>query len=1053
MYILFISVAISVAIIFVFRYLDRNNRSLDKVKKFTDKIKSEFDAYYDKKNQELQNSTVDLQVKQTQAIATVKKLEKLYEEFSQKSNELTTRIEAVKKIESKIGEYDDTIKTLSDMSSSVEENLSRLKSESTVIDKLNTKLEEQKQFIEQLQKRIPAIEQNFSKDNNEKLKNIGQNLLVEYQSQADSIKSLTTEAVKRNEDILSQITESFDNAFAQAAEKADKLEASSFEQLKEKAFERAEKYKQLAEEKNNQLKESIKTHLLETQEQIKAVNSETIALSEKTTQELKKNSEIFTTLKQNCASEVENIQSSLNTSLSGISEKFEKKSNSVFAEANTKLESLKNDMLYRFERLEKSSSDIDVLEASLNKAMNEVEKRVLGDFTIFSKEQQKQYANFKNDIKVHSDEVSIKVQSLEGELNELKKRAYDNVSDKLNGFEEDFFKDLSKRGDELSESLEKWQLSYNQKVQEISQKYEEKQISIETNYAEELKEKMALLQDKYNQQFSRMELAFSEKEKGLSDKGDDLEKELAKFAQTYQVALDTAKVQASDYLKNEFDNYISGMNDQVNKFESEITQQLTSISSDVGNSRNQAATVLESIRKDFDLWKERLNSQFDEAKTMYSDKFGSLDANATEMVNQIKHTFESDLAQYTEKTKESQDRISAEIQKLSEDSQNTIEQYETRSNEMLNSIKTQYDEIVEDTQKRIREQNADADQRLRNEKILVQEIKEKNEAAQEKMILKMQSDANKMNDLMDDIDKRLKQFVNQSQVFEKADELTKKLDDRIDNIKTEMNRIESFNKNIEAIEKDFDRIRKSEEEISQKANRFVAEKKHIDTMEADFNKLLELSSSIDTKIKDLEETNDDMQSLQFEVRKFKETLADISTRYDRLEKKNDVIDKTVVAVDKAFDTLKEVERRLQNCSSTTESLPDQIGGLKHDIDKLLENTPRVKDALEKLESIDGILSGTETRMAELKNSSEWLARTETRLQDLSRDAESQVRLLGEITKNSLTNKSSNVDGAPPLSVRENIIKLAHQGWKPEVIASRLKISLGEVELILETSGK
>jgi DNA-directed RNA polymerase specialized sigma24 family protein len=41
------------------------------------------------------------------------------------------------------------------------------------------------------------------------------------------------------------------------------------------------------------------------------------------------------------------------------------------------------------------------------------------------------------------------------------------------------------------------------------------------------------------------------------------------------------------------------------------------------------------------------------------------------------------------------------------------------------------------------------------------------------------------------------------------------------------------------------------------------------------------------------------------------------------------------------------------------------------------------------------------------------------------------------------------EGAPPLQKKENVIALARQGWTKDEIAKAMKISLGEVELILE----
>ena len=44
-------------------------------------------------------------------------------------------------------------------------------------------------------------------------------------------------------------------------------------------------------------------------------------------------------------------------------------------------------------------------------------------------------------------------------------------------------------------------------------------------------------------------------------------------------------------------------------------------------------------------------------------------------------------------------------------------------------------------------------------------------------------------------------------------------------------------------------------------------------------------------------------------------------------------------------------------------------------------------------------------------------------------------------------------GAPSNNARETVVKLAHQGWKVEEIARATNVSRGEVELILELSGK
>jgi DNA-binding NarL/FixJ family response regulator len=81
----------------------------------------------------------------------------------------------------------------------------------------------------------------------------------------------------------------------------------------------------------------------------------------------------------------------------------------------------------------------------------------------------------------------------------------------------------------------------------------------------------------------------------------------------------------------------------------------------------------------------------------------------------------------------------------------------------------------------------------------------------------------------------------------------------------------------------------------------------------------------------------------------------------------------------------------------------------------------------------------------MQTAREWIARTETRLEELNRQAQDQARLI----KPESGKKQPREKGAPPVGDRENIIKLARQGWTVEEIAKTMKVSRGEVELILE----
>jgi hypothetical protein len=110
----------------------------------------------------------------------------------------------------------------------------------------------------------------------------------------------------------------------------------------------------------------------------------------------------------------------------------------------------------------------------------------------------------------------------------------------------------------------------------------------------------------------------------------------------------------------------------------------------------------------------------------------------------------------------------------------------------------------------------------------------------------------------------------------------------------------------------------------------------------------------------------------------------------------------------------------------------------------------VKDAIDKLDSLDGILSSSEKRFEILKDDEEWLAKTEKRLDQLNKDVTGKLRTFGEVSKSSTTRLPGTKNSATAPGTRESVITLAHQGWTPETIANRLGLTIGEVELILGT---
>ena len=122
--------------------------------------------------------------------------------------------------------------------------------------------------------------------------------------------------------------------------------------------------------------------------------------------------------------------------------------------------------------------------------------------------------------------------------------------------------------------------------------------------------------------------------------------------------------------------------------------------------------------------------------------------------------------------------------------------------------------------------------------------------------------------------------------------------------------------------------------------------------------------------------------------------------------------------------------------------------MKQTFTLLCEKKETTDQVVDKIAGVDKVLDDIEERTDRLQTAREWLAKTETRLEVVSKQAQDHVKLLENLVKAEVTDRKHE-SGAPPTNKRNTVIKLARQGWSAQEIARVTKLSMGEVELILE----
>jgi len=234
--------------------------------------------------------------------------------------------------------------------------------------------------------------------------------------------------------------------------------------------------------------------------------------------------------------------------------------------------------------------------------------------------------------------------------------------------------------------------------------------------------------------------------------------------------------------------------------------------------------------------------------------------------------------------------------------------------------------------------------------------------------------------------------------------------------------------------------------------RFLTEKNRLEIMEKDFERLLQTSQRVEEKLKEVTGADDTLQDIQVTLRKLEDAIASAEEKFQRVESKNRILEETTHGIERNFQIMGETELALRKCRQNIDRAEEELDSFRPSIEELAMASERALSTGEKLESLDTNLSAIEDRIEKMQIAREWLAQAETRFEDLNREAKRQLDMLNAVLKED-SKKTGGSKGAPPPGVRETVIRLARQGWGPEEIARNLKISRGEVELILEMIGR
>jgi DNA repair exonuclease SbcCD ATPase subunit len=848
---------------------------------------------------------------------------------------------------------------------------------------------------------------------------------VKYLENAVSVALAETDAKAENaaNDRLIQWKQTFSEGEEQNKQRVAELE-NTFAQTKtriEEEIQNAENKLLAVRQEMSDISFSIKNALSESSDVAEA-RARNIADMADThaKQTLAETEAAITQIKKHIAEEIESAESrwhELYERINGASASIETVLGKVIADADVQTAEKSAIMEKNIKDFEENAKSLmEKMEDQFRKAAEDMEQTILVEtdakFEEYRKAQTEQFQRF--------ELLSEDADQLENELRRFLLDTEERMKTDFSAFEQ------------TSEQERKTALA---SFTVLSDALKAQMASIENELAS-LKERA---QENVSRQLKSFEDNFSV---DLAKRGEEIDKKLTEWRQFLDNRLYSIAEESESERKTVENVYNENLQAGLAAHQAGFTSEIEKLKADANNFeegiRDQMKIADESI---FSL-KEQFRQDMEEARAMAE---ASVRAEIGKHNLALAETLKQSQRDTEAKIKNIQDGLESrnnEITGLFETSKKDIEEWKQNLHSQIRELDT----ALEETRKRNRDLIAESNERLSSVRVAIEDVRTEADTHRAELFSRIDEQARELDAAIKETDRHIKEFASQTSLFERADTLKLELSHHIEDLRDEIDRLDQRRVEASDLENQFVKIKRLEDEVNAKMTRFLSEKHRIEQMEIEFNRLLQTSKAVDEKLAQLSASDDTLQAMQVEIRKFNDALESSEERYQRIERKNQTLDAATEGIDRNFKVLQESEQLAARINIDLEKLTAQTASFRSTIDALAGESEKAKDAAQKVMTLDSVLAGIDERIAQAQTSREWLARLETRLEELNAQSQNQIKLMGTL-------KGAEKDKELPPDTKDNVIKLKRQGWSVEEIARSLKIGRGEVELILEMSRK
>jgi chromosome segregation ATPase len=1098
----FVTIFISLILILFFRRIDKRRINFSKFKRYAEKLSEDFNGFLAGKKEEMGSHIEQLDAALQKAETLVSRLEASQEllkgshvKLQDEKSELDTIKREMEKLKGLKEEISNEVTILG-------KNLPSLKGLSSKLDRIALNIAENEKAIRNTSALIPTLERRVQ-DKSEKAIEDARNqileearslfgsLVDEYRKNLDDFSAEGMNALERfkreTNDILGKTKQNITGFMDTVQACQDKL--SEVEDGKLRVIE-----KQITD---------LGDLMDGTKEKLERVERETVdAFINRAEDEYKRYmlllEESQSSFKNGIFEKVENEAKDLSSYVSRLEGRVQSLLNNIKEETDKYGEVLNL-------KAKTHESETDALKSRIISEINEeANKNLLLIKPIVSEMNEKLvasrkefstlYSRMQSSLESQEDKIKLQIEGFAGKVEQHKKQFVEQLNkpiegaiEQINGITEQLNSRIADATSTVSGEFVSRLKEYEGKIHTLEgrigdlkniadagqEMIEERIDSVFRNYKPEIVKKIRSLKEETEQLYSQERERIVDKIGTIISESDsELEKRENQL-----------KVYIGDIEKKmqESEEKLSGQ-------ESEITENLSRVKFEA---REELIRELENLKSLFKEEKERSIERFREELAGVNEKIDTINEEVTQVQGTVESKIEEALGNVDGSVKEietsylkTEDELKEQLRANLDGIRVEVDGIKTKVDRLKGDVVKDVSDALEyfrkDVEKEISGQRENIYEKGRDLQDLVNslaegaksELTESHKDASQKLSA-FSSEVGEVQEGIETritgIEKRISDFEKDSTVLRRAVKFKDKVEEDIERFSDIMVGLKQDKKEIMSLKKVVENLKRDEGDIAAKVRQLKSEKKLVQDIAKNAEQAIGLIAVVDEKIKLIESERELLDHIESSMKNIEGQFDSLKQKAEKLAGREKDIEVSIETISKTKEFISNLEQRtdllkenLSDIREREEEMKNKITLIDEKTGSLLAYENRIEEVLAKFKEMDSLVQDIEERSKQLQNTREWLARVESRLTNLTKDAE---RLVDEMKSTGISipegapAKGKAREDRPAVFSRESdskvktVLTLFEQKWTIPEICKVTKMSRGEVELILELNNR